>query len=614
MKKTRPLLPRSLDATILGIFNEVRSNQTGEIATYIPELARANPESFGLCLAMADGELYRAGESSLPFTIQSISKPFVYAMALQQFGHEEVRRCVGVEPSGEAFNSISLEPVSGRPLNPMINAGSIAISSMIYKGFGEDSLRSLLDFIGNFTGREMMVDQKVFESERDTGHRNRAIAHLLRNFGILGDPVEKGLELYFQQCSILVTAEDLAMMGATLANRGVNPRTGKQAISLGLVDDMLSVMATCGMYDCAGEWLYDVGLPAKSGVSGGILAVLPGRMGIGVYSPRLDSHGNSVRGSLVCKRLSEQFRLHLFSSSRPCRSVIRRRHTLRDRKSMRARSMREAAILKRLGHSALLFELQGDVQFTGMEAVQREVAEASESATHVVLDFTRVDSMDHVAVGGLVNLVLSLLEHGVHVAISGAVHVRLRELPLPIGTGPVAYFDDLPSALEACEESLISGNLMRETHVASGPAAHEPLELTQWINETEFAALQKYMVRRRFLAGEQICVKGEAANDIFFLERGMVSARIPLPDGAWKLLARLGSGTVFGEMAVIDRGVRSSDIWAETDASCLTLSLEMYDEMTHTNPVLKTRILEYLLVVLTARLRGANDQIATLMV
>jgi glutaminase len=235
-------------------------------------------------------------------------------MALEDLGLEKVLARVGVEPTGEAFNSIVLDEASNRPFNPMVNAGAIATSDLVQgKDFPERVTR-LLAMFGRYCGRQVHIDNSVFLSERITGHRNRAIAHLMLNFGIVSPQLDEALELYFQQCSVLVTCHDLAVMAATLANGGVNPITQERAIAQPCVKYLLSIMHSCGMYDYAGEWAFRVGIPAKSGVGGGILAVVPGQLGIGVFSPPLDAKGNSVRGVRVCRELSERFGLHCFES------------------------------------------------------------------------------------------------------------------------------------------------------------------------------------------------------------------------------------------------------------------------------------------------------------
>jgi glutaminase len=283
-----------IQALLEALHARFQAVRDGAVADYIPELTKADPEWFAICLATTDGRLYEVGDSRQGFTIQSISKPLTYGLALEDRGLDAVLARIGVEPTGDAFNSISLAPDTGRPLNPMINAGAIAAASLVAGHSEEDKLARLLAVYGLYAGRPLAVDRRVYESERDTGHRNRAIGHMLRNFGILdGDP-EPALDLDFRQCSIEIDCRDLALIGATLANGGVNPVTGERALRAEYVENVLSVMTTCGMYDFAGEWVYSVGMPAKSGVGGGVLAVLPGQLGIGVFPPA------STRAATAC--------------------------------------------------------------------------------------------------------------------------------------------------------------------------------------------------------------------------------------------------------------------------------------------------------------------------
>jgi glutaminase len=285
---------------------------SGEVATYIPELGKANPEHFGICLVTVDGRKFEVGDVEVPFTIQSISKPFTFGMALEIYGQDSVANHVGVEPSGDAFNSIVLERGSNRPFNPMVNAGAISTSALLYQQYGDEAFDIMMERFSDAAGRTLTIDQAVYESESRTGHRNRAIAHLLLNFEKIHDKVDASLDLYFKQCSILVNARDLATMAATLAHVGKNPITGKEVYDFDSVKSMLSLMFTCGMYDYSGQWAYSVGVPAKSGVSGGIMAVVNRQLGVACYSPKLDTHGNSCRGIEVCKDLADELGLHVF--------------------------------------------------------------------------------------------------------------------------------------------------------------------------------------------------------------------------------------------------------------------------------------------------------------
>lgn len=305
---TLELLHKSLES----IHGRYRDCNEGEVATYIPELAKANPDWFGIAIADIHGNVVTHGDSEIEFTIQSISKPFVFGMTLEEHGRDEVLKHVGVEPSGDSFNSIELQG-GARPHNAMINAGAILATSLVPGRDSQAKTERILETMSTLAGRPLRVDETVYRSEAETGHRNRAIAYMLRNVNLLGQDLDEVLDAYFRQCSILVTARDLALMGATLANLGRNPTSNRDAMDLYAVRDVLSVMFTCGMYDFAGNWAFRVGVPAKSGVSGGILAVVNRQLGISVFSPRLDAMGNSIRGIRACSDLAEQFGLHVFN-------------------------------------------------------------------------------------------------------------------------------------------------------------------------------------------------------------------------------------------------------------------------------------------------------------
>src|ERR1700722_14989783 len=301
-----------IEQIVQHIYQKYKDVDDGAVATYIPELAKADPKGFGICLATTDGHTICVGDWEHEFTIQSICKAFAFQMALEEFGRDEVLTHVGVEPSGDAFNSIELDPRTMRPFNPMINAGAIAISSLIKKSPPETGVQAYVDKMAKAAGRPLRIDADVLASEAATGNRNRAIAYLMLNFGIIDAEVDHSLHQYFSQCSLLVNCKDLAMMAATMANMGINPVTGETVFDFQYIKDVMTVMFTCGLYDHAGEWAYRVGLPAKSGVGGGILGIVNRQLGIAVYSPKLDAKGNSVRGILACKDLASELGLHAF--------------------------------------------------------------------------------------------------------------------------------------------------------------------------------------------------------------------------------------------------------------------------------------------------------------
>jgi glutaminase len=282
---------------------------------YGPDEASGEQDTFAISLVSADdGEVYSAGDHTERFALQSLSKVFAYALALHDLGREHVLEHVGVAPSGDAYNSIVFDERHNRPHNPMVNAGALVTTSLVE---GADEAERIDRIVAGMRGYaanpDLAVDEEVFAREMSLTDHNRAAAYLMRSQGMIDGDVEALLELYLRQCSVTVTCDDLGMMAATLANGGINPRTGETVLSQPRVRDVLSVMYTCGMYDFAGEWAFEVGVPAKSGVSGGVLAVIPGKMGIAVYSPGLDEYGNSVRGTRVCRQISTRLGLHVFA-------------------------------------------------------------------------------------------------------------------------------------------------------------------------------------------------------------------------------------------------------------------------------------------------------------
>jgi glutaminase len=309
-----PYTKKEISAVIQRLHNSYKNTEEGSLAKYIPELGKANPNSFCISITTIDGETSFVGDDATMFTMQSISKPLIFGLALETHGLDHVRSRVDVEPTGEPFDSIiRLDNESKKPFNPLVNTGAIAMTNLI-KGSGKTSRQEILEkTMENYVGRKIKVDEAVYESEKITGHRNRAIAHLMLHFGMVEPAIDEMLDLYFRQCSFNVNAKDLSVIGATLANNGVNPTTKTRAIKDQYIKNILALMFTCGLYTYAGEWAFDVGIPAKSGVSGGIMAVVPGRMGIGIYSPLVDKHGNSVRGVRVCGDLSRELNLHSFA-------------------------------------------------------------------------------------------------------------------------------------------------------------------------------------------------------------------------------------------------------------------------------------------------------------
>ncbi len=585
----------------------------GKVATYIPELAKANPDWFGICLVTSNGVVYEVGDSRQPFTIQSISKPFVYGLALEDNGRAPVLQKIGVEPTGDAFNSISLDPGTGRPRNPMINAGAIAAAGLIAGRTSQAKLGRLLEMFNLYAGHDLAIDTAVYRSESDTGHRNRAIGHMLRNFDILTEDPAPSVELYFQQCSVSVTCRDLGVMAATLANRGINPVTGKQAIRGEYVENILSVMGSCGMYDYAGEWIYNIGMPAKSGVSGGIIAVLPGQMGIGVFSPPLDARGNSVRGIRTCDALSRHFDLHLFNRPGIGKPALRLKFTGAELSSSRVRMPQESQALRQFGSSITVYQLQGNLTFATAEVVVHDVIESAQSIQYLILDYKRVLSLNESAAWLFCELLRKLSDLGKSVLFVHSertpllrryMKAKLRERYEQM----FRAFDDNDLALEWCENHLLEATLPGLN--ADRVAAPEEFELFHRLDPAEIASVTALLRRRVYRCHEVIINAGDEARELFLLMRGSASAVIMLASGAKKRLATFAAGMAFGEMAIIDRAPRSAMIVADSEVECELLTLEDFNDLSQRHPDIKIKLLENLSLGLCSKLRKANRELS----
>ncbi|PVY97990.1 glutaminase A [Actinomycetospora cinnamomea] len=289
-----------------------------DVVSYYPPEAEARRDVFGLSGVHVSGVSVSVGQSTERFPLQSISKVFTYALALEDNGRDATLARVGVEPSGDPYNSITFDEAHRRPHNPMINSGALVAAALVHGRTRAERIERLVARLRSFAGNPTIdVDPAILDQQLRATDRNLGLAYIMRSLRMLDGDVDDTLAVYLSACSVTVTTDELAVMGATLANGGLNPLTGDRAMPVAHVRDVLSVMLTCGMYDAAGQWFHDVGIPAKSGVSGGIVAALPGRLGIAVYSPGLDAHGNSVRGVNICRDLSDHFGLHVFAAERP---------------------------------------------------------------------------------------------------------------------------------------------------------------------------------------------------------------------------------------------------------------------------------------------------------
>lgn len=582
---------------------EFSAENSGEVADYIPELSKANPEHFGISLATTDGHVYDVGDTDVPFTIQSISKAFVFALALDTLGAARVESAIGVEPSGDAFNSIRLN-ADNHPFNPMVNSGAIACSALIREARGDDAFDTIRHSLSDFAGRDLGFDQAVFASESATGDRNRAIAYLLRNSHVIKDDVDAVLQVYFQQCSILTTARDVAIMGATMANRGRNPVTGKQVVTPYAISRTLSVMTSSGMYDYAGEWIYRVGIPAKSGVGGGILAALPARLGLGTYSPRLDHHGNSVRGIKVCESLSLHYDLHMLNRSDDARNSIIADYNIGKSSSRRSRRPDEQNILEAHYEEVRILELTGTLTFANIDYISREIADKPRPL-FVIIDLRRVASLTRAAARLLTEGFRELAAYNVTVVLSGAERsstIWQTVTEWTDGISNLRHYYLLDEAIEWSEDQIIYryGGQIESTDVAE--LSHQAL--LQGLTAEEIAAVARIGTTRHFATGTRIISTGDETSSLFFLTRGTV--KVQLRGGA--RLATLTAGMVFGEMALLDV-TRSADVVAETRVTCVETPLEQFNRFRETHPRISERIMRNLALLLAERLIVANNRV-----
>ncbi len=587
--------------------SELASNRDGRVADYIPALATADPALFGISIVTVNGTRYSVGDSDHPFTIQSVSKPFVYGMALTDRGVEDVRHRVGVEPTGDAFNSIRVDEESNRPFNPLVNTGAIVTTGLVRGDSEADQWQRIVDGFESFTGRVLIADEAVYESECETGDRNRAIAYLMRNLGMLeGDP-EAILRLYFRQCSLLVTTDDLAVAAATLASGGRNPVTGRRALTENLNERILSVMQTCGMYDAAGAWAVDVGFPSKSGVSGAVIAVLPGQAGIAVYSPPLDVRGNSLRGIEVCRRLAGDFGLHPHRDRGHPAGVLRGAYRGNRARSTQARTDTEYACIEEHGDDLSVYEVQGLIRFAETEFLIGFIIDDPTRSRVVAIDGRRALLVDHHLIPMFAELADLLAASGRVLVLAG---FNAPGVP-PEFTGVARSFDDIDDAVEWWEDQVIATHFTGVGSESARPVTDQ--ELLRGLADDDLAAVLAEVTYSTLDPGAFLAREGKPADCVYFLLSGQVSVRL----GSKATLksprvAAFGAGAAVGELALIEGGVRSASLMADTRVEIATLTVEALDRIARDRPTVRATIMGNLARSLALRLRRANDRIRVL--
>jgi glutaminase len=496
----------------------------------------------------------------------------------------------------------------------MVNAGAIAIAEMIKGATPAARVRTMLDLFTRFSGRDLEIDEAVFLSEQATGHRNRAIAYMMLNSAMIRRDPEEILDIYFRQCAVRVTCRDLAVMSATLANDGVNPVTGKRAIAHDYVHDVLTVMNTCGMYNYAGHWSYEIGVPAKSGVSGSVVAVIPGQAGIAVFAPPLDENGNSVRGIAACKEIAADFGLHMFKTHPNARNAIRRELTGDVIRSKRARTSEERGALDRRAGDIRIMEVQDALYFGSAERLLRRAAQVAAQTRYLILDLRRVFSCDEAARGLLERLCDSLSASGcklvfAHVTETGALAPLYERLVEKLGDAD-SLFADRDSALEWCESQLLTAAPTTDT----SRYGLSKLDLFKTMTPEEVRLLEGLAQPRVFEAGARIIREGDEARLFFIITRGTASVRLTVDAENERTVrvASIGPGGAFGEMALLDGGKRSASVIADERVVCYGFSVEELRKLGEEHPSILIKIFANMTRDLSERLRRANNEIRVL--
>ena len=593
------------------IYDRNLSNFSGNTADYIPELSRVDPSQFGIALASSDGYVHEIGDSSNIFTIQSISKAFVYSLALELVGEEAVNDIIGVEPSGEAFNSIRFQE-DNRPFNPMINAGAIACTALICSVEKSNAFHRILEIMSRFAGRNLDLDEKVFESENITGDRNRAIAWLLKNNQIIKSDVDQSLITYFKQCSLLVSAKDLAVMGATLACNGINPVTKERVISVRNAIKTMSIMVSAGMYDFSGEWIYKVGFPAKSGVGGGIIATLPSQFGLGTFSPLLDQQGNSVRGIEVCKMISSYYNLHILETEGNISKVIAAKYDLENVRSYTERGEYDIQTLKKYGSNAFVLELAGSINFMTIDYIIRQIKKYVDKE-YIILSMRKVSQLSAGAdtmLESFIQISKSLNTKIIFTDFRSDSEIwnkTLNAIRLIEDVSPI-YFENSNNAIRWVEDSLLK-KYSSQKKLLKISELNEQLLLNN-LSKDDLEFLKTKMIEKKYTINEIIISMGDVSDGIYFLQSGQVDISVKKNQS----ITILDAGTCFGEFSLVaPLTPRSANVISLTDCFCYYLPIKVIDVIRSSHGNIVETLLINVALLLSKRLNNSNSKISNIL-
>lgn len=614
-----PQMESPLQEYLDDLIEKLRPLDDGEVYPITINTVHPDRSDLGLTMTTVNGHQYAAGDADATFAIQSISKAFSYGLALDDLGPDKVLEKIDVEPSGDPFNEISLQQ-DGSPDNPMINAGAIATFGLIKGRGGRDRIGRVLNTFNEAaagTNGELKVAESIFKIEDRSGHRNRALAWLLRSFNVIESDPEPVVQDYFRACSVLLNTRQLSMMAATLANRGVNPITGHRVFAPETTRWLLSVMSTCGMYDDAGNWAIEVGLPAKSGVGGGLLVVIPGQVGIAVYSAPLDEHGTSVRGAEAIKALTADLGLHYGDAPPVGRSTLRATYSLAQSTSGVPRPQHISEAVDRYGAHGRVIEVSGDLGFAETEILAHTVAEVDPEVSIVVLDLRSVDEFGRSAIRLLIRMVHQFLEAERDLVVIDQDD-KLTELmvdtaerignPIPDPreeaeeaaqgiemiranaevTGEFRLFQTRPRALEWAELRLLQ-RYQPETLPARRQRPEESQLLT-FLADDDVQLLTAFMDRRTFKTSQVIRRAGQPFGGIYFIESGHVEMTSQGSGGKRYRPVFLSPGMTFGEIALGRSGRQLTTVRAVDQVTCRVLTAQVIASLEETAPQLAIKL------------------------
>ena len=608
--------------------DSLRPMTAGTVNPVTETATQPDIQKFGITLTTVNGQQYSSGDADHKFAIQSIAKVFAYGLALDDLGPTQVGKKIDVEPSGDPFNEISLQRNTGRPANPMINAGAIATVGLIKGRGGVDRISRIsriMDLAADGSPGQLEINRTVFHAENIAGDRNRALAWLLRSFEIIDSDPEPVVQDYFLECSTDVTTENLSMMAATLANKGINPVTGREVFTEETTRQVLGVMMTCGMYDAAGNWMIDIGLPAKSGVDGGIMVVVPGQLGIGVYSAPLDQHGNSVRGAAAIRRVTRDLGLHYAEASPLGGSTLRAHYSLADASLGVVRSTELSRITSQFGDRCQILEVSGDLGFAETETMARTIVEMDEDVTMVVIDFQGVDDFGRAAILILASLTSSwrasgkdiifidwgetLVEHILEfvkvrddlevpdprdkakAASAGQLDFPWdSETPTEKITGEFRLFDNRSAALEWAELRLAQRYARQILQIDDTPREPGTAPVFDFLDDHDVNVLAGYMELRSYTADTIIRRVGQPFGGIYFIRSGRVELEAEGPGDTRYRHVYLSPGSTFGEFALSYTGQQLTTIRAIDDVEVLVLSAQTIAHIEKTEPHLAIRL------------------------